>query len=186
MELNYQKRAAARKSESNKIRREGGIPAIIYVRGGASENVAVEKSAFSGILRQVQSGRLSTTIFSLQADKGKARRAILKEIQYHPTTYDVIHLDFEELLDDHKVNVKIPIECFGMGDCPGIKLGGVLRQVIRSVPVSCLPGDIPEAFQLDVSTMGMRDARRLRDLNIPETLRPLVDLNEVAVAIVKR
>jgi len=111
---------------------------------------------------------------------------ILKEIQYEPTTYDVIHLDFIELFEDHKINVKVPIECVGAAECPGVKLGGVLRQVIRSFPVSCLPKDMPEVFQMDVRTMGMRDSRRLSDLEIPETVRPLVDLHEVAVAIVKR
>lgn len=186
MELSYFKRLAQRKSEANKIRREGNIPAVIYVRGQNSENVAVSNAEFSALLRQVQPGRLSTTIFKLKDGGGHQRRVILKEIQYAPTTYAVEHLDFEELLDDHKVNVKVPIECVGMGDCAGIKLGGVLRQVIRAVPVSCLPKDIPTAFQLDVRDMSMRDARRLKDIDMPETVRPLANLNEVAVAIVKR
>ena len=186
MKLTYSKRDAARKSESKKIRREGSIPAVLYSRGEAAETIVVEYNAFTGLLRQVLPGRLSTTVFTLNTEKGQPKRAILKEIQYNPTTYDVIHLDFEELFDDHKINVKIPIECVGVAECPGVKLGGVLRQVIRSFPVSCLPKDMPEAFQMDVRTMGMRDALRLKDLEIPETLRPLVDLNEVAVAIVKR
>jgi large subunit ribosomal protein L25 len=186
MKLSYSKRDAARKSESKKIRREGSIPAVLYSRGEKAETITVESNAFTALLRQVIPGRLSTTVFTLNIEGGKAKRAILKEIQYEPTTYDVIHLDFEELYDDHKVNVKVPIVCIGAAECPGIKLGGVLRQVIRAVPVSCLPKDMPEFFQLDVSSMSMRDARRLSDLTIPETVRPLVDLNEVAVAIVKR
>ncbi len=185
MKLSYSKRNAARKSESKQIRREGSIPAVLYSRGGVAETIVVGNNEFMALLRQVLPGRLSTTVFSLNSD-GKGKRAILKEIQYNPTTYDVIHLDFEELFDDHKINVKIPIECVGAAECPGVKLCGVLRQVIRSFPVSCLPKDMPEAFQMDVRTMGMRDSRRLSDLEIPETLRPLVDLNEVAVAIVKR
>jgi large subunit ribosomal protein L25 len=186
MDLSYKSRTAGKKSESSKIRRNGGVPGVIYARGKEAEHVSLDKSVFAGLLRQVQPGRLSTTIFALHGDKGKARRAILKEIQYHPTTYEVIHLDFEELFENHKINIKVPIECIGMAECPGVKLGGVLRQVIRSVPVNCLPADIPEVFQLDVTTMNMRDSRRLKDLKIPETLRPLVDLNEVAAAIVKR
>src|SRR5262249_33373803 len=159
MELSYFNRTAARKSEAKKIRREGGIPAIIYARQGVSENVLIDQGDFKGLLRQVQPGRLSTTIFSLKGENGGQRKAILKETQYAPTTYDVMHLDFEELFDTQKVNVKVPIECFGMADCPGIKLGGVLRLVIRAVPVSCFPPDIPTAFQLDVSGLGMRDSR---------------------------
>lgn len=186
MKLSYSKRDAARKSESKNIRRNGSIPAVVYSRGENAQHITVGGNAFTALLREVLPGRLSTTIFNLDCEGGKAKRAILKEIQYHPTTYDVVHLDFEELFDDHKINVKIPIECIGTAECPGIKLGGVLRQVIRSFPVSCLPKDMPAAFQMDVRTMNMRDARRLSDLTIPETLRPLVDLNEVVVAIVKR
>jgi large subunit ribosomal protein L25 len=95
-------------------------------------------------------------------------------------------MDFEELADDVPVNVKVPIECAGIVDCIGIKLGGVLRQVIRSLKVRCLPKDIPNAFVIDIRSMNQRETRRLSDLNIPESIRPLVDLNEVAVAIVKR
>jgi large subunit ribosomal protein L25 len=186
MNLSYSKREAARKSESKKLRREGSIPAVIYSRGETAVNIVVETSVFTALLRKVIPGRLSTTVFNLTTEGGKPQRAILKEIQYEPTTYDVIHLDFIELFDDHKINVKVPIECVGGAECPGVKLGGVLRQVIRSFPVSCLPKDMPVVFQMDVRTMGMRDSRRLSDLDIPETLRPLVSLNEVAVAIVKR
>lgn len=187
MKLNVTKRTAGKKSESKQLRRAGQIPAIIYMRGKeAADNIVVKDSEFDAILRQIQPGRLSTQVFALVDEKGKERRALLKEIQYHVTKYNVIHLDFEELADNVPVNVKVPIECTGIVDCVGIKLGGVLRQVIRYLKVRCLPKDIPGAFTLDIRSLGQRDTRRLKDLNIPETIRPLVDLNEVAVAIVKR
>ncbi len=100
--------------------------------------------------------------------------------------YSVIHLDFEELHSDVPVTVKVPIEMTGVVDCIGVKLGGILRQVIRHVKVRCLPKDIPSCFYLDVKSLDLRQSRRLNDLEIPETLRPLVDLNEVAVLIAKR
>ncbi len=111
---------------------------------------------------------------------------ILKDIQYDPTNYSIIHLDFEELLDDVPVNVKVPIECTGVVDCTGVKLGGILRQVIRHLRVRCLPKDMPSFFQVDVKAMGIMDVKRLADLNIPQTVRPLADMNEVAVVIAKR
>lgn len=186
MKLNYQTRDSKKKSESKRIRREGSIPSIIYSRGKNSESVSVCGSMLAGLLRTVQPGRLSTTVFTLLDDSGKERKAILKDIQYEPTTYGILHLDFEELIDDLKVNVKIPIECVGVADCPGVKLGGVLRQVVRSLRVRCLPKDIPAAFFLDVKMLGARESRRLKDLEIPNTLRPLSDLNEVVAVIVKR
>lgn len=187
MKLNITKRTAGKKTESKKLRRAGQIPANLYKCGKeAADNIALDTSEFDAHLRQLQPGRLSTQIFLLTDEKGNEHRALLKEIQYHATNYKVIHLDFEELVDNVPVNVKVPIECTGVVDCVGIKLGGVLRQVIRYLKVRCLPTDIPPAFVFDVRNMNQRDTRRLKDLNIPETVKPLVNLNEVAVAIVKR
>lgn len=186
MKLKLFKRTETKKSANNSIRREGNIPAAIYVRGKATESVYVNGAEFSALMRSILPGRLSTTVFSLVDENGKAHKAILKEIQYAPTSYAVRHLDFEELFDDMKVNVKVPIECIGAVDCAGIKLGGFLRQVIRHVRVRCLPKDIPTVFNLDVRSLGLFEKKRLSDIEIPNTVRPLADLNEVAVLVSKR
>ncbi len=186
MKLNLSSRSGDKKSEANKMRREGLIPAIVYVRGEASEMVAVPGSDFKAILRSITPGRLSTTVFTLIDANGKQRKAIVKDIQYRVTNYDILHLDFEELLDDHKVNVKIPIECVGQMDCVGIKLGGVLRQVIRYAKVSCLPKDMPAFFELDIRDLQMKQYKRISDIKMPEGLRSLDDPKQVAVVIVKR
>jgi large subunit ribosomal protein L25 len=186
MKLKMLTRPSESKSAVKKLRRENSIPAVIYGFGKEAEKIAVESPEFTAHLRSVQPGRLSTTIFTLVDSHGKERRAILKEIQYKVTTYDVIHLDFEELQDKVMVNVKVPIEPINFAECPGVKLGGVLRQVIRHLRVRCLPKDIPQAFVLDAKDMGPRESRRLSDLDIPNTVRPLTNLNEVAAVIVKR
>lgn len=186
MKLKILSRESQKKSETKKIRREGNIPAVIYVRGKPTDAIAISGPEFNAVLRTMQPGRLSTTKFTLSDAHGKPRHAILKEIQYEPTTYKVQHLDFEELFDDAKVSVKVPIECTGVADCVGIKLGGFLRQVIRHMRVRCLPKDIPSVFQIDVRNLAMYDTKRLSDLQISQTIRPLADLNEVAVVIAKR
>lgn len=186
MKLQVFKRSADKKSETSKLRRAGHIPATIYQKGKDADNIAVLNSEFGTVLREVQPGRLSTQIISLVDDKGNERRALLKEIQRNVVTYDVIHLDFEELNDKLPVGVKVPIECTGVADCVGVKLGGAIRQVIRYVKVRCLPKDIPQAFYVDVKALNIGETRRLAELAIPNTVKPLADLNEVAVAIVKR
>lgn len=185
MKLKVFPRKGKNKSEINKIRREQNIPAIIYHRTKEAETITVHGNDFSGLLRNVQSGRLPTTIFELVDEKGKVRRALVKEIQYNPTNYDVRHLDFEELIDDVKINVNVPIECVGVVDCVGVKLGGTLRQVIRNLRVRCLPKDLPSCFNVDVKNMNVFEVKRLSDLEIPQTVRPLGDLNEVAVVVAK-
>lgn len=184
MELNVQKRKSEKKSQAKSLRREGKIPAVIYHKSKDAEAVSVDSKEFTTLLRGVQPGRLSTTVFTLH--DGSKRKAILKDIQYNPVTYDVIHLDFEELISDVTVNVKVPIECVGVADCVGIKLGGFLRQVKRHLRVNCLPKDIPTHFQIDVAPMAIFNSKRMKDLEIPQTMRPLADLNEVVVVIAKR
>lgn len=186
MKLQIQKRSGERKSEALRLRRAGNVPAVIYHKGQEAESVSLLVSEYNAAVRQVVPGRLSTTVFNLVDANGKARKAILKEIQYHPTTYDIVHLDFEELHDNVPVNVKVPIECTGVADCVGIKLGGSLRQVIRKARVRCLPKDIPSSFTVDIKGMNIKDVRRLRDLGMPETVKSLDNLKEVAIAIVKR
>lgn len=186
MKLQMFKRTAEKKSESTRIRREGQIPAIIYVQGKAAIPLAISSGELTSLMRNVKPGRLATTVFTLSEEGGKERRVLIKEIQYHPTTYAVTHLDFEELHDKTKVNVNVPIECIGMAECPGIKLGGVLRQVIRYIRVRCLPKDIPAALELNISALGPRGALRLQDLPLPKDVRPIANLSEVAAVIVKR
>lgn len=186
MKLQTVKRTADSKSEVKKLRREGYIPAVLYMKEKNGDMIAVNANELSAHLRSVKPGHLPTTIFTLVDEKGGERRVVIKDIQYAVTTYAVTHLDFEELVPDQKINVKIPIECTGMVDCVGIKLGGVLRQVIRHVRVRCLPKDLPSYFELDIRELGLKQSKRLKDLQIPKTVRPLVDLNEVVAVIVKR
>jgi len=187
MKLQTVKRTGKSKGEVTKLRREGKVPAVLYVKGKAGESIAIDANDLKSCLRNVKPGHLPTTVLTLVDDKKGERRVVVKDIQYNITTYDVIHLDFEELVPNHKINVKIPIECTGQVDCVGIKLGGVLRQVIRHIRVCCMKSqDLPEFFELDVRDLGLKQSKRLRDLNMPKTVRPLVDLNEVVAVIVKR
>lgn len=186
MKLHTHKRATGSKCAAKKLRREGSIPAILYAKEKTGETLVIDATEFQSHLRQVKPGHLPTTVFTLCDEKGNERRVLIKEIQYAPTTYAVIHLDFVELVPDQKINVKVPIECTGQVDCVGVKLGGVLRQVIRHARVRCLSQDLPSFFPLDVRELGLRESKRLKDLTIPNTIRPLIDMEEVVAVIVKR
>ncbi|MBA3722803.1 MAG: 50S ribosomal protein L25/general stress protein Ctc [Parachlamydiaceae bacterium] len=186
MKLTIEPRKINKKSEINALRREGFIPAVLYVKGKEGETLTLKNDEFKAHLRQIKSGHLPTSIFSLVDSKGRTRRALIKDIQYFVTTYEVMHLDFEELVDGQPISVNIPIECVGMAECVGVKLGGVVRQVIRHVKVRCLPKDIPTYLELDVREMGLKQSKRLEDIKIPNAVRPLANLQEVVAVIVKR
>src|SRR5689334_17723318 len=108
MKLTVTSRTGTKKSNVKEIRRQGNIPAILYSKSKPCETISIDGNEFSTILRELKQGRLPTTIFTLHFGN-KERRAIIKDIQYHLTTYRVTHLDFEELIDGVPVNVKVPI-----------------------------------------------------------------------------
>ena len=185
MKLKMSKRVGTKKSEINKIRRDGNIPAVLYSQQRPGETITVDGTDLSTAIRHILSGRLPTTKFILVDGKTEIQ-AIVKDIQYHPTTYQVLHLDFVELFPDVPVNVKVPIECTGTAECGGIKLGGFLRQVIRHVKVECVPNKIPDTFEVDVRDLGIRQSKRLSDILMPAGVRALARLDEVVVVIAKR
>jgi large subunit ribosomal protein L25 len=166
------------------IRREGNIPAVIYGLGQDVEKVTVNGSEFHAILRKLSKGQLPTAVFELHVD-GKPKKAIIKDIQYNVTSYSVEHIDFALLAHDQHVTVNVPIQVLGVAECPGVKLGGTFRQVIRSLKVSCLPKDIPAEFQIDIRDLNIAQSKRLSDIAIPSNVRPLAQMNEVAVVIAK-
>lgn len=186
MELKLHQRTGEKKSQTKQLRRSGLIPAVIYKKGSEGEKVAIEAPAFAAFLRELKPGYLPTTRLKFVGENGKHRQAIVKEIQYHPTTYQVLHLDLLELEDKVAINVKIPIECVGTMECVGVKQGGILRQVIRYMRVRCLPKDLPTGFTLDVRDVSMAQSRRLKDVPLTKGVQPLDKLEEVCVVVAKR
>jgi large subunit ribosomal protein L25 len=182
MKLTVSSRKELKKSDIKRIRREGNVPAVLYGQGLENETVVVDGNELRTVLRNMKSGLLATTVFHLSNGK----KAIVKEIQYHPVSYAILHLDLALISDDRPVTVNVPLQVVGAADCVGIKLGGFLRQVIRTLKVECLPKHIPQEFTIDVRDLNVNQAKRLSDLAIPSTVRPLGRMNEVAVVIAKK
>lgn len=186
MKLVVKPRVSRRKSDVKQIRRAGDIPAVMYSLKKESASLIVSGQEFGAAMRQVQSGYLPTTIFTL-SDGVKECKAIVKEIQYHVTTYQVLHIDFEELVDDVAVTVKVPVNCIGSIDCIGVKLGGVVRQVARHVKVKCYPKHIPTKFDVDVKNANIGDSLRVKDLQgVQGGTTILAKDNDAVVVIAKR
>ena len=185
MKFHASERASSKKSEVAALRRSGKIPAVVYLDGQENALVSIDATEFQAFLRNVKPGQLATSVFTLTLG-GKEHKAIVKDIQYHPTSYEVIHLDFQQLAKGKPVSVKVPISFTGAADCVGIKLGGFLRQVIRSVKVQCPSDAIPAEFIVDVRDLGLFQSKRLSDLTLPKGVRPLVGMDEVVVVVSKR
>lgn len=184
MKLTITERTGTTKGAIKAIRREGNIPAVVYGLGKTVEKIIINGSEFSALLRKTPQGQLATKVFELHLD-GKARKVIVKDIQYNVASYQVEHVDFLLLANDQHVTVNVPIQVLGVAECPGIKLGGTFRQVIRTLKVTCLPKDIPSELQIDIHDLNIAQSKRLSDISIPSNVRPLMPLDSVAVVVAK-
>ncbi len=186
MKLKVKNRLAETKKEINNMRKEENIPAVLYAKNHPNRLLEVSGPEFHAHMRQIQKGSLPNTIFTLEDEKGETFKVLVKDIQYHRSTYRIEHLDFLYLLDNATVNVKIPLRFKGVAECVGVKLGGVVRGVIRHLKVRCLPKDIPTEFKLNVSHLTINQSMKLSSITLPDTVKSLLDPNEVAVIIAKR
>ena len=184
--ISCKSRQQTTKGAVGRFRREGLIPYVTYSQGKTKELGVVSKADIEKLIRSIRPGFLATTQILLKNESGQEREVIVKDVQYHRTSYNILHIDFLELEKATPVTVKVPVEYVNTVDCVGVKLGGMLRSVLRKVRVRCLPKDIPSHFQLDVKDLQLRESLRVKSIDMPEGVRCLVNPNDVIVSVVKK
>ena len=173
-------RADRGKNAARRLRASGRIPAIVY--GGKKDALAVsvDPKTLLKVLRS-ESGR--NTILSLDlGDAGKAS-AILKSWQVDPINEKFIHADFYRIAMDVAIRVKIPI--LAKGEARGVKVdAGILEVIMRELEVECLPGDIPERIEVDVTDLGLHGGIRVSELKVSDKVKVLDDGDQIVVHVV--
>ena len=167
------------KNEARRLRVGGQIPAVVYgvhEKGKAPEGTAVAADP-KDILRILHSEAGANTLITLKLDGGESR-VMVKAYQLDPVTRQLLHADFYQLAMDRAITVTVPVVL--RGEALGVKLdGGMLDFLTREIHVECLPADIPERLDVDVSELRLNQSIRLRDLpenpswkilNEPETM----------------
>ena len=177
------KRDGRGKNEANRLRAAGQIPAVVYGTkkdGQATGNaVAVDPKA---LLRILHSDSGANTLITLKGEADGAR-VMVKEYQLDPITHQLLHADFYQLAMDRAITVTVPVHV--KGEPRGVKQdGGILDFVTRSIEVQCLPADIPESIDLDVSELGLHQAIRLKDVPANPKWKALNDPDTMLVHVV--
>ncbi len=168
--LSAEKRDTRGKNEARRLRAAGRIPAVLY--GGAAETVAlaVDPKTLSRILHS-DSG--VNTLIALDVE-GETTRVIVKDYLLDPVKHHLLHADFYRLAMDKPITVTVLIEL--TGEAKGVKqLGGLLDFVHREVDIECLPSDIPERIEIDVTDLAIGQSVRLRDLAESARWTPVSD-----------
>jgi len=163
--INAETRTDLGKGASRRLRHETKIPAIVYGSGDpASLTIDLRE-----IRPHVANEAFYASIVSLIIDgKKTAEKVIVRDIQHHPFKIDVMHIDFQRVDAKKKMHMHVQLHFIGEESSPGVKSGGQVYHVVNEVEVSCLPKDIPEFIEVDISAMETGDSIHLTELNIPK------------------
>src|SRR5689334_12430140 len=155
------------KGASRRLRHKGKVPAILY--GGHKELRALVLDQ-QNLLTMIDDERFYSSIVQLKiTESGQTQEAIIKDIQMHPARNVVVHVDLQRVVPNEKLRIRLPIHFKGESVSPGVKLqGGVVSHRISDVEITCLPQDLPEFIELDLSGMNLNETKFLSDLPLPK------------------
>ena len=139
-----------------KERRKGLVPGVLYYSGEDATNISIK---MSNLLRAMNSGQ---RIFEIFQD-GESQYTMLKQVQYHPVTDEVIHIDLMRVRRSEKMNISVPIHL--VGESKGVKEGGILTQSLTQVEISCYPTDVPEQIELNIDQLELNSGLSVGDID---------------------
>ena len=163
--VNAEKRERKGTSYSRNIRREGLVPGIIYGAGKAEEIISLNKFE---VAKNLENDAFYSQVLDISLE-GKKQQVILRDIQRHPAKREILHMDFQRIKADEKINVTVPINFINEDIAPGVKIdGGVISHLISELEIVSLPANIPENITVDLKDLSIDKSIHLSELTLPE------------------
>ncbi len=165
---------------TNKLRAEGMIPAILY--GGKTENekISIAKKDLKNIIRTES---FLSTVFEIDLN-GKKEKVLPRDVAYHVTTNEPIHMDLMRIVSGTKLTIEIPVKFINNADSPGLKRGGVLNIVRRKVELKCPADSIPEEIVIDLKGTDIGTSIKISSVKLPESVSPVITDRDFVIATV--
>jgi large subunit ribosomal protein L25 len=152
------------KGASRRLRHQGKVPAILYGGNKEPRNLVLDHQ---NLMTLVDNEKFYSSIVNLKVGD-QTQAAIVKDLQMHPARNAIVHVDLQRVLEDEPIRLHIPLHFKGEAIAPGVKTqGGVVSHRIADVEVKCLPKDLPEFIEVDLSQMGLNESKHLSDLPLP-------------------
>jgi large subunit ribosomal protein L25 len=149
---------------SRRLRHSGRTPGIVY--GGTAKPVAIELD-HNALWHALRVEAFHSSILDLEID-GKAEKVLLRDTQMHPYRQLVLHVDFQRVDAAEKIHVRVPLHFLHQDASPAVKLqGAIVSHVVTDIEVSCLPKDLPEFIEVDLSKLSVEHAVHLSDIPLP-------------------
>lgn len=169
--INAQSRTGSGKGFARKLRSSGRIPVVVYGHGDKNQTLSVDALELEKLLARIS---VENTLIEVAVEGGATTRALIREVQMHPFKPEVLHVDLLQVHADERIHLKIPLRLTGTAE--GVRNGGgVMDQVLYDLDVECLPGDIPDALEFDVTDLGVGESGRVHDVKVPAGVTILND-----------
>src|SRR5438128_2452933 len=180
--LNAFPRSLGRRAGAKKLRASGRIPAVIYGRQSKeAQNLEISATELEELIHHSVSENLLVDL-SVKDDQRPRRLALVQEVQHHPLSGDVLHVDFHEVSADEKVVIMVPVDT--VGEAAGVKTGGgVLEHVLFKLKVRALPRDLPEVINVDVSPLEIGQSIHLNEIPLPAGVEVIGDKNIPVISV---
>jgi len=180
VKLKAETRTAVGRSAARKLKAQGAIPAIVYGAKAKPQPLQVSARDIRAMLSHA-SGENILVELEIAGEKSN-RTALVQEIQHSPVGGDILHIDFHAVSMDEKIHADVPLEAAGIPN--GVKnFGGLLEQSLKTLPVECLPRDLPDRITVDVSNLNIGDSIHVRDIPMPNGVTPKVQLELTAFSV---
>jgi large subunit ribosomal protein L25 len=183
IEINARKREAQGTGASRRLRRMGKVPGIVYGGSKDAENIELDHK---DLLQNLRNEKFHASILTLKLAEA-SQQVLLRAVNMHPFKMQVQHVDFQRISKDKKIHMKVPLHFVNAENSPGVKeQGGVVNHVLNELDIVCLPDDLPEFIQVDLSGLTVGHSIHVRDLNLPKGVELALhkDENPVVATIV--
>jgi large subunit ribosomal protein L25 len=171
MKVLANKRNAQGTGASRRLRHTGKVPGVLY--GGASAAQAIEVD-HNTLFHALRKEKFHASILDMELD-GAGERVLLRDFQMHPYKPQVLHVDFQRVSENQKIHMSVPLHFVGQEHSPAVKVGGgLISHVMSEVDVACLPKDLPEFIEVDLSGLQAHQTVRVLDLKMPAGVVPVL------------
>lgn len=170
---------------SRRLRHAGKTPGVLY--GGDKEATSLEIDS-KELFMQFRHEAFHASILTLNL-AGKKEAVILRDFQMHPVRNNIVHIDFQRINENEKISVKVPFHFINEETAPGVKLeGGLISHIMTEIDISCLPKDLPQYIEVDMSALSIGDSIHLSEVKVPEgvELTTLSDENDPAITSISK
>jgi large subunit ribosomal protein L25 len=170
------------KGAARSLRRDGKVPAVLYSKNSAPVSIAVKSNE---LRQEYMRGRFRSRLIELTLD-GKVIKALPKDVQFHPVSDQIEHVDFIKIESGVAVNVQIPVKFVGQEKSIGLKKGGVLNIVRHEIEFHCLPEAIVAHIEINIEQMDIGDSVHINDVSLPAGITPVIKRNFTVATVAGR